>query len=277
VTKQPATDGQDDDRFRFGENWQSFLSTVTAETIAEAEQALKQLFPGGQIRGSRFLDIGSGSGLSALAARRLGAAFVDAIDIDAQSAAATEALLSKFDPGGGWSVRHESVLDLPADRGRRYDIVYSWGVLHHTGSMWRAIDRAASRVAPGGFLALALYRRTPLCSLWRIEKRIYSRSGPIVQSTIRGVYKTLYCAGLLATGRNPQRYVAAYKSARGMDWHHDVHDWLGGYPYESTDPKTVVAYLASRGFSFRQVFEHPAAAFGFFGSHCDEYVAEYAR
>ena len=58
-----------------------------------------------------------------------------------------------------------------------------------------------------------------------------------------------------------------------MDWHHDVHDWLGGYPYESTDPASVLAYLKALGFAPRQVFEHPAAAFGLFGSHCDEYVA----
>jgi 2-polyprenyl-6-hydroxyphenyl methylase/3-demethylubiquinone-9 3-methyltransferase len=260
------------DRFRFGENWQSFLGAVSDEAIAEAERGLTRLFPAGEIRGSRFLDIGSGSGLSALAACRLGAASVDAIDIDAQSVAATETLLAKFVPGGGWSVRRESVLDPLPERSRGYDIVYSWGVLHHTGAMWQAVAGAAGMVAPRGLLAVALYRRTPLCAIWRREKRFYARSGPTAQAMVRGLYKALYCAGLLATGRGPARYIAGYKSARGMDWGHDVHDWLGGYPYESTDPTSVLGHLASLGFAPRQMFEHGAAAFGLFGSHCDEYV-----
>ena len=261
------------ERFRFGENWRSFIGTVTADAVAEAERGLTRLFPDGEIRGRRFLDIGCGSGLSALAACRLGAAHVDAIDSDAQSVAAATELLAKLQPAGGWSVRHASVFDLDPERHGRYDIVYSWGVLHHSGAMWRALDRAAAMVAPGGLLAVALYRRTKLCPVWRLEKRFYATARPATQAAIRTVYQAAHRAGLLATGRNPARYIARYRSARGMDWRHDVHDWLGGYPYESTTPERVVAHLKELGFARRLVFEHKAAAFGFFGSHCDEYVA----
>jgi SAM-dependent methyltransferase len=260
-------------RFRFGENWQSFVSTVSAEMIVEAEIGLSRLFPSDEIQGCRFLDIGCGSGLSALAACRLGAATVDAIDIDAQSVAAALALLSRFRPGAGWHVAQRSVFDLAPEHDGLYDVVYSWGVLHHTGEMWRAIERASALVAPTGRLALALYRRTQLCPLWRLEKRFYAAAGPVAQTATRGLYKTLYCAGLLATGRRPRCYIAKYKSARGMNWQHDVHDWLGGYPYESTDPIHVIPFLERLGFSLERVFEHRAAAFGVFGSHCDEYVA----
>ena len=38
-----------------------------------------------------------------------------------------------------------------------FDIVYSWGVLHHTGDVWHAIENAASRVKPGGIFYIALY------------------------------------------------------------------------------------------------------------------------
>ncbi|MBV9552878.1 MAG: class I SAM-dependent methyltransferase [Alphaproteobacteria bacterium] len=268
-----VVNGDGGDRFAFGQNWQSFVGTVTTEIVAEAEQGLLRLFPGGEIAGSRFLDIGSGSGLSAVAAGRLGAARVDAIDVDPASVAASEALLTKFAPDAAWSVRCRSVLDLGDDGAGAYDIVYSWGVLHHTGAMWDALERAAAMVAPGGWLAVAFYRRTPFCGMWRFEKRCYSHGGTWLQAAIRGVYKAFFCAGLVATGRNPRRYVAGYKSARGMDWHHDVHDWLGGYPYESTEPAEVIARLHALGFDPLRVFEHSAAALGLFGSHCDEYVA----
>ena len=260
-------------RFRFGENWQSFIATVDQDRILAAEEGLLRLLPREAISGKNFLDIGCGSGLSALAACRLGARSVDAIDFDAQSVAAAEALLTKFAPRGAWSVRHGSVFDLAPDRLGAYDIVYSWGVLHHTGDLWQAMARAADMTARGGRLAVALYRRTPLCGFWRVEKRLYAGAGPASQRAVRALYKTAFAAGLLATGRSPGRYAAQYRSARGMDWHHDAHDWLGGYPYELTDPASVEAFLRGRGFALERVIEHKAAAGGLFGSHCDEYVA----
>ncbi|MBV9860490.1 MAG: class I SAM-dependent methyltransferase [Alphaproteobacteria bacterium] len=260
-------------RFRFGENWVSFAATVTEERLAEAERGLLRLFPGGEIEGSRFLDIGCGSGLSALAACRIGAAQVEAIDVDPQSVEAARGLLFRFAPQARWRVTQRDVFDLAPERDGRYDIVYSWGVLHHTGAMWPAIRKASALLAPGGHLAVALYRRTPLCFLWKREKRFYAAAGSTAQAILRAVYKSLYRLGLVATGRRPGRYIAEYKSARGMDWAHDVHDWLGGYPYQSAAPGDVVVFLNGLGLTLERVFEHPAAAAGLFGSHCDEYVA----
>ena len=258
-------------QFRFGENWKSFLSTVTPASIAEAEAGLSRLFSGDALRGQAFFDIGCGSGLSMLAAYRLGSTRVDGIDVDAQSVEATRTLLSAHVPTDCWSVRQVSILEL-ADHQKR-GVVHSWGVLHHTGAMWPAMKRAADLVADGGLFAVALYRRTPLCALWGIEKRIYSRAPGFVQKLIRAVYKTVYVAGLAATRRNPARYIAAYKSSRGMDWHHDVHDWLGGYPYKSATPHEVAGFLQNEGFVIERIFEKPAAVGGLFGSHCDEFVA----
>jgi SAM-dependent methyltransferase len=260
------------DRFAFGENWQSFLKTVTAASIAEAERGLLRLLPAELIKGRRFLDIGCGSGLSMLAAARLGAGAVHGIDVDAHSVAAARRLLSE-NLTGGWSVERKDVFDLSPERDGRYDIVYSWGVLHHTGDMWRAIERAAAMVAPGGWLVVALYRRTPLCRLWSFEKRFYARAPAPVQSALRRAFAGIYVAALMASGRNPRRYIAQYKTARGMDWRHDLHDWLGGYPYESAAPPEVTARLERLGFTLERVFEHAAASFGLFGSHCDEFVA----
>jgi 2-polyprenyl-6-hydroxyphenyl methylase/3-demethylubiquinone-9 3-methyltransferase len=259
--------------FRFGENWKSFLSTVTPETLREAERGLARLFPGDELKSRRFLDIGCGSGLSLVAAHRLGAASVDGIDIDPESIEASRALLGRYVPTGACSAKVASVFDLGPGLERGYDIVYSWGVLHHTGDLWAALERAASMVVPGGRLAVALYRRTPLCGFWKQEKRFYSAASKPVQAAIRAIYQSVFSAALLATGRNPFNYVAHYRSARGMDWRHDVHDWLGGYPYESVEPDAVTGYLGQLGFVTERVFEHPATAGGLLGSHCDEFVA----
>lgn len=260
----------DTSRFEFGKNWQAFLATVTEASIRHAEAGLAKLFPNGELKGATFLDVGCGSGLSMLAARRLGAGEVRGLDLDAQSVAAAERLLA----GQNARVSQKSILDAtPAELGT-FDIVHSWGVLHHTGAMWTALDRAGDLVRPGGLLAVALYRKTPLCPFWSIEKRLYTEAPRPAQSLIRAAYKAAFLSGLAATGKNPAAYVRDYRSARGMSWHHDVHDWLGGYPYESATPDEIKSRLAARGFEMQRSFEAPARAGGLFGSHCDEFVAQ---
>lgn len=259
--------------FAFGENWKSFASGLGEEGRDLATASLHKLFPGGELVRANFFDIGSGSGLHMVAARALGAGDVQGIDIDPASVEASHAVLSRFLPDGGWSVRRKSVFDLtPAEDGL-HDVVYSWGVLHHTGEMWGAVERAASLVRPGGYFAIALYRKSPFCGAWGVIKRLYASGGPVVQTLMRAVYKPAYLLGLMATGRNPFRYLREYRLNRGMDWHHDVHDWMGGHPYESAAPEEVVDFLEKLGFTLERSFTKPAAAFGFFGTHCDEFVA----
>jgi 2-polyprenyl-3-methyl-5-hydroxy-6-metoxy-1,4-benzoquinol methylase len=159
------------DRFAFGKNWQSFAAIADEESISEAQRGLVKLFPNGELRGARILDVGCGSGLSMVAALRLGASHVHGVDIDPNSTSAAHELLSRFDVGKGWSVETATLFDLPS---QTYDVVYSWGVLHHTGAMWRALERVTTFVRPGGLLAVAIYRRSPACGFWQKEKRFYS-------------------------------------------------------------------------------------------------------
>jgi 2-polyprenyl-3-methyl-5-hydroxy-6-metoxy-1,4-benzoquinol methylase len=259
--------------FKFGENWRSYVDTMSERSIEEAERGLTRLFPKGELQGHRFLDIGCGSGLHMLAAQRLGAAEIVGIDLDSVSVQTAETFLSTHANSRTWSVKIKDAFDLDPRQDGVYDVVYSWGVLHHTGDIWIAIRKAAAMVAPGGHLALALYRHTPLCGFWRAEKKIYSTSPRFVQAIMRVLYKAIYLCGLIATGRSPAKYIRNYVSARGMDWSHDVHDWLGGYPYDSIRPLQLIAFLQDLGFSIERVFEHPTALMGILGSHCDEFVA----
>lgn len=255
--------------FDFGKNWANYSRIVDQGRIDAAVESVRGLV--GDIKGKSFLDIGSGSGLFSLAALHLGAAHVTATDIDEDSTATTRSTLQSFGDPSRWTAERISVFDLSPDRNGTFDIVYSWGVLHHTGRMWPAVEAAARMVKPGGLFALALYEKTPLCGFWRVEKAAYMKAGKWGQKLMRGIYLTVYSAGLLVTDRNP---IAKLKSVRqrGMDSLFDVHDWLGGFPYESCNKEEVSAFLSSRGFTPVLEKPVPVRVGGLLGSGCSEYV-----
>jgi 2-polyprenyl-3-methyl-5-hydroxy-6-metoxy-1,4-benzoquinol methylase len=259
-------------RFKFGENWLQFAVDLDSNQIIEATKSLSRLIGRDQLDGLSLLDIGCGSGLFSLAARKMGAR-VRSFDLDPDSVSCAHALRDRYYPHDPhWIVERGSILDSDyTGRLDKCDIVYSWGVLHHTGTMWAALDRAAGLVAPSGIFAVALYRKTPLCWAWHIEKRVYVSAPAFIQSVLRGVYKTAFFSGKAALGGNPFQYVRDYKSNRGMDWHHDVHDWLGGYPYESANADIVKSHMTQLGFRVVRTFERPAGV-GLFGTGCDEFV-----
>jgi 2-polyprenyl-6-hydroxyphenyl methylase/3-demethylubiquinone-9 3-methyltransferase len=260
------------ERFKFGENWRQFLELLSDERIHEAERSLTTMLGMARLDNRSFLDIGSGSGVFSLAARNLGAD-VTSFDYDSASVACTRSLKERFHPDDGrWRIMEGSVLDsafmgtLP-----HFDIVYSWGVLHHTGDLDLALRNAAAKVKPGGLFFVALYRKTWLCPLWRIEKRLYSSSGPRVQAAIRSVYWTVLGAAILVV-RGTRIRRSGELGPRGMDAERDMHDWLGGYPYESITPVDVKRYAAELGFELRrQVIKSE-------GIHwvpgCDEFILQ---
>lgn len=259
--------------FAFGQNWASYAELIGEEQLAEADRGLVRLLGADGVRGRTFLDIGSGSGLHAVAAARLGASRILAVDIDPASVETTRAVLRRHGRGVSAEASELSVFDLDPRINGTFDVVYSWGVLHHTGAMHDAIRTAAGLVAPGGVFAFALYRKTRLCGFWRREKRWYAAATPRAQQAARSVYIGLMRLHL--RGRF-QDHVANYKSGRGMDYYHDVHDWLGGYPYESSSADEVDALMRSLGFEHENSFTLPLSL-GVFGSGCEEYVYRRSR
>ena len=257
--------------FAFGANWRDFAGTIGEGAVEMARESLARLLATDDLAGRGFLDVGCGSGLSSLAALGMGAALVRAVDIDPESTRTTSRLLERFAPDGEWRARIASVFDLDPESTGTFDIVYSWGVLHHTGAMEEAVRRTARFVAPDGVFVLALYRKTPCCGLWRLETRLYSRSPRLVQGIIAGVYRAVYSCALLATLRSPRAYARDFRNKRGMSWTHDIHDWLGGYPYESISEAEVESLAKDMGFRILRRFTKKPGL-GILGSGCDQYV-----
>ena len=216
------------DRFEFGKNWESFAPLIDDEAIRRAEDRMASFLGNRDLSGRTFLDIGCGSGLHALVALRFGAKEVVAIDVDPDSVATTRAVLERHWTGANAAVRHVSVFDLDKERFARFDIVYSWGVLHHTGDMNRAIGIAAKQVKPGGLFAVALYGKTRYCNLWKRIKRWYVNATPEQRTRAERLYIRLFGLYLLLRGKRLSLHIAGYKHKRGMDFYHDVRDWIGG-------------------------------------------------
>src|SRR5689334_19442056 len=180
------------DRFEFGKNWESFSHLVDDERLSNAKQRLTAFLGLPDLSGRTFFDIGCGSGLHALAALTLGAKQVTAIDIDPYSVSTTQAVLARFWGGANVSVRNLSVFELEQHPLGQFDIVYSWGVLHHTGDMNRAIRIAAGHTRPGGLFAVALYGKTRYCGIWTRIKHWYVNAPPAEQARAERWYVRLF-------------------------------------------------------------------------------------
>lgn len=246
-------------RFAFGSNWAKFLRGLNETRIVEAELSLQRMLKVDHLRGKRVLDVGSGSGLFSLAARRLGA-IVHSFDYDPESVACTQQLRQRNDPTDiGWTVEPGSVLD--ADYLRTlgsWDIVYSWGVLHHTGAMWDALGNVAPLVAPGGLLFISIYNdQRGMSRWWRWLKRTYNRLPRPLQLpytvAVMGPHEVLRFAATTARTRDPRAYFKhiihyAEKNKRGMSYWHDLVDWIGGYPFEVASPEAIFDFYMARNF-----------------------------
>ena len=243
-------------RFAFGANWQNFLSVLNEERIAEATRSLQAMMELEHLAGKSFIDVGCGSGLFSLAARRLGGR-VHSFDYDADSVSCAQDLKNNHFPDDeDWTIEHGSVLDKSFIKElRAFDVVYSWGVLHHTGDMWNAIESVCGLVKPGGVLFLSIYNDQGRWSVrWRQVKRWYNALPRLARTPyVALVALPFELRALIAFSvrLRPDLYLRRwthYKESRGMSRWHDWVDWVGGYPYEVARPEDVIHFLYARHF-----------------------------
>jgi 2-polyprenyl-3-methyl-5-hydroxy-6-metoxy-1,4-benzoquinol methylase len=262
------------ERFEFGANWSRFLEHLDDSRITEAERSLQSFLGVPDLTGKTFLDVGSGSGLFSLAARRLGAT-VRSFDYDPASVACTRELKRRyFAEDTAWQVSSGSVLDTAflATLGQ-FDVVYSWGVLHHTGQMWQALENVAPLVRTGGQLFIAIYNEQGGASRrWAAVKRLYNRAPrplkPIVVMGVAGWAEGRSGLIRLLRGKNPIP-LSEWRSAgreRGMSPWHDWVDWVGGYPFEVATPDQIFEFYRRRGFTMTRL----STVVGGFG--CNQFV-----
>lgn len=243
----------DEGRFAFGANWSRYLEVLNDARIQNAEASLKEMLKVSTLRGRTFLDIGSGSGLFSLAARRLGAQ-VHSFDYDPKSVACAVELKHRYFPNdNNWMIEQGSVLDEKYVRSLGiFDVVYSWGVLHHTGAMWQALGNAQLPVAPGGRLFISIYNDQGRPSLyWTKVKRLYNRLPKGLKCLILvPAFIRLWAPTTIRDclrGR-PFHTWHNYSLNRGMSPWRDVVDWVGGYPFEVAKPEEVFEFYRDRGF-----------------------------
>lgn len=243
-------------RFEFGKNWQRFLSMLNEERISEAEKSLKNMLETNDLNGESFLDIGCGSGLFSLAARRLGAK-VFSFDYDSLSVTCTRELKRRYyNDDENWKIDEGSVLDKTyLSKLGKYDIVYSWGVLHHTGDMWTALENVVPLVNEKGKLFISIYNdQGPLSQFWKSVKELYNRSSKAIQILIillfGAFFETRSATMRILRWKNPLpfKYWNEKKKSRGMSVWHDLVDWVGGYPFEVAKPEEIFDFYRKRGF-----------------------------
>jgi len=203
---------------------------------------------------------------------RLGANRVHSFDYDPQSVECTREVKRRFYTNSlNWTIERGSVLDASyVNLLGQWDVVYSWGVLHHTGSMWEALGNAAGLVKKGGQLFISIYNDQGHTSNgWRVVKRVYNR-GPLGRYLIWSIFLPYFVGRRFAADvvlrKNPIKSYTEYKKRRGMSRLHDWFDWFGGYPFEVAKPEEIFEFYRGRGF----VLDRLKTVAGSLG--CNEFV-----
>jgi len=259
-----------DFRFKFGKNWKNFIGTLSDDRVRLAMESVKQLLGVENLAGKSFIDIGCGSGIFSLAALKLGASRVVSIDYDNDSVSCARFLNDKYGPFNNWTIMQGSILNKPMIESLgKFDVVYSWGVLHHTGHMWQAFENISMLTGKNGMLAISIYNDQGFLSkFWTLAKYIYNRSPRALQWLLGNIFFLLWAILMLVTDLvNGRSIMARYRGvdARGMNAYYDAIDWIGGYPFEVATPEEIIRFFNDKSYALSKLEKRQ-------GMGCNEFV-----
>lgn len=247
-------------RFEFGKNWLDFIEkNYDPKQVEIAKACILNFMKRDDLNGLSFLDIGCGSGLHSSAALSAGVKEVFAFDYDPSSVEATKYIQKQVGSPENWKVEQGSVLDSDfMDKLPQYDMVYSWGVLHHTGDVWTAIKNAAEKVKPGGVFFIALYSAdvqiNPTPEFWLEVKMKYVNSGWLKRRYLDWWYVWRFILGKKVANLPAfVKRISDHKKGRGMNIFTDIRDWLGGWPMEFVYDDEAVKFCEKLGFKLEQI------------------------
>lgn len=246
-------------KYKFGKNWKSYLSEYFNEnSLKEACKSICTFMGVDNFKGKRFIDVGCGSGIMSLAAIQLEAKEVLSIDCDIDSIEATESLKyfnainSKNFNISKWSIKQDSILNRLDLKHGKFDIVYSWGVLHHTGNLVKALNNVTELVNDNGLIYLSIYNEVGGLfgsRFWKRVKLAYNKSPSLIRYFIELFYIIKKIIFYILQLKNPFKEINNYNKIRGMNFITDIKDWLGGYPYEPATVTKIFKFFKFKGFN----------------------------
>lgn len=244
--------------FKFGKNWKNYSNKITKVNIEDSLRDLKYLLKSLKLKNNlTFIDVGCGSGVHSIAAKKLGFK-VTSVDRDKTCIITTKKNFNKFYNSNKTTIFQDDILNTKVFK--KYDIVYSWGVLHHTGNLWKALNNVKKLVKKNGYLIISLYKKTAFDRMWVFIKRYYNKF-----RVFRYFINILFMPFFFYISKKSRSY------RRGQNWYFDAIDWLGGYPYETMSPEKMKFHFS--GFQMIYISRNkPMKYKGFFGSECAEFI-----